>query len=50
MYLNIFLNISFVQNYIYLKNPLYKDIIKTYIADIFNYLEEVPEELKFEGW
>ena len=34
----------------YLNNPLYKDIVKNYIADIYNYLEEVPEELKFEGW
>ena len=34
----------------YLNNPLYKDFIKPYIADIYNNLEEVPEELKFDGW
>ena len=34
----------------YLNNPLYKDIVQEYIADIFYHLEEVPEEIKFEGW
>lgn len=34
----------------YLNNPLYKDIVKKHIADIFDYLDYVPEELKFKGW
>ena len=34
----------------YLNNPSNKDLIKPYIADIYYYLEEIPEELKFEGW